>query len=100
MELKFTLLKTSLIKPYIAVLMGAGYSNYVLLNRNIWGELVAGEKIDFMNYNKGVGLGTYFQLTNSFSIDAKFMYTEVTANKKDIEASSYIYPTIGILKTF
>jgi hypothetical protein len=100
LELKFILMKTSLIRPYMVVLLGAGHSNYPLLNRNIWGELVADEKIDFINYNKGVGLGTYFQLTQSLSIDAKLTYVDVTANKKNIEASRYIYPTIGILKTF
>jgi len=97
-ELKIILLRTSLIKPYTALLLGGGYSNYAPLKRNVWGELVTSETRDFINSNKGIGLGTYFQISRSLKIDAKLMYTEVTANK-EIEPSRYLCPTLGILKT-
>ncbi len=99
LEFKFVLRNHPKFKPYSSVILGAGYSSYHVYHNNVFGDMEPEDHGKFVNLNLGIGLGAYYRITKSWFLDAKFMYTDVTANK-NVEASSYIYPSIGIIRTF
>jgi hypothetical protein len=98
-ELKFVINNGPKLTPYSAVIFGAGYSSYHLYHNNVFAELVPVDLGHFVNYNLGIGIGTYIKISNKCSIDTSTMYAEVGASK-DIKPSSYLYPSIGIMKVF
>ena len=98
-DIKILLVPGKVIKPYSSIMIGAGYSHYSLYERNTLGELVTNYETKFMNYNLGIGLGAYFQVSRSILIDTRIMYSEVSASK-NIESSKYLYPVLGVVKSF
>jgi hypothetical protein len=98
-EIKTLLADLPRITPYSSILFGAGLSKYELYINNVYGEMEPHFTSNFVNWNLGLGLGAYLMITEKIALDARVMYTHVTANKK-IEASSYLYPSIGLFATF
>lgn len=97
-EIKTLLADLPRITPYSSIVFGAGLSKYELFVNNVYGEMEPHFTSNFINCNLGLGFGAYLKITKKISLDAKVMYTYVTANKK-IEDSSYLYPAIGLLLT-
>jgi len=98
-ELKFILHESEKIVPYSSVIFGVGHARYLLYQSNVFGQLEPKHKGYFTNYNLGIGFGAYVHLMEKWYLDAKMMYTDVTASK-NIEASSYLCPSIGVIKAF
>ncbi len=98
-ELKFILKDNIKFKPYSSVIFGVGHSRYHIYHNNVFGQLEPQDRGYFYNYNLGIGLGAYFFLNEKWYLDTKMMYTDVSASK-DIESSSYLYPSVGIIKVF
>lgn len=98
-EFKFVLLKTKLFTPYSIVLLGVGYSQYHLYQSNVFGELAVEDQLQLMNYNLGIGLGTYYSFSGHWHLDVKVMYTDAYDNK-NMDLSSYVYPSVGLVRSF
>jgi hypothetical protein len=98
-ELKFIISNGPKLMPYTAVMAGAGYTSYHLYQSNAYAELVSENLGQFVNYNLGIGIGTYIRVSGRSYLDICIMYTEVGASK-DIKPSSYLYPSIGLMKVF
>lgn len=98
-EIKFALHKIKRFTVYSSVLGGIGSSQYHLYHSNVFGDLVAQDQGQFINYNLGVGFGTYVNLPKGWHLDLKVMYTDAYDNK-NLDLSSYVYPCIGVVKSF
>lgn len=98
-ELKFIISNGPKLMPYTSVVAGAGYTSYHLYQSNAYAELVPEDLGQFVNYNLGIGVGSYIRVSGRSYMDIRIMYTEVGASK-NIKPSSYLYPSIGLMKVF
>lgn len=99
LNLKFYLINSNKIKPYLTVISGFGKTQNHNLFRNQSGDVVRDKKETINTFNLGMGVGASFKISKSLYIDSKVMYMSVgaLANPAPIK---FVYPSIGIIKTF
>lgn len=99
LNLKFYLINSNKIKPYLTVVAGLGstYNNYSQTDQA--GEIRFEEKETYNTLNLGMGVGASFKISKSLYIDTKVMYMSV-GDFANLNPIKFVYPSIGIIKTF
>lgn len=99
LNLKFYIINSNKIKPYLTVVAGLGSTTNNYSRTDQTGDIQSWKGEPFKTLNLGVGVGASFKISKSLYIDSKVMYMSVGdfANPSPIK---FVYPSIGIIKTF
>jgi len=98
-DMKFFLLKSNIVKPYVTLLGGVGKTFYTFYSETEGKTRMYERKTNYNSYNLGLGLGAQFKIANNMYIDAKVMYSCI-ASFEDPAPVKFVYPSIGLIKSF